>query len=827
MLAASSIAGDTAEKVDLKLAGQLIGLAHDFGKYSEAFQTYIQSVEGLLDPDQDEEWVDADHLKGKIDHSSAGAQWIWQALSLPNEPKTSEEKARQLTAQMLALAVASHHGGLIDCVAADIQQAGQDRFMRRIKKDDKKTHLAEVRTRLDDDVRRLLQELLDSEELITSVRLLRQRIVQTEKQHQGNKDIQQFKLGMTARFLLSCLVEGDHRNSGEFEHPETTQVHKEKKPDWAVLIHLLEEKLKSFTNEPNPLEIDAIRADISAHCLAAATRDQGIYTLTVPTGGGKTLASLRFALHHAQKHQLDRIIYVIPFTSIIDQNAKEVREILEPEGTALGSVLLEHHSNLLPEKFNWQHKLLSENWNVPIIYTTSVQLLEALFGGGTRNARRMHALARSVLIFDEIQALPLRCAHLFANALNFLAEHAKSSVVLCTATQPLLHEIDPQRGAVRLAPKPELMPDVGKLFADLKRTNIINHCRPGGWLYEAAAELTIDTQREFRSTLVIVNTKQAARELFMRCCDRTDAPVYHLSTGMCPAHRRDVLEKIKIKLGKPGQPGKPEPVICISTQLIEAGVNVSFGSVIRSLAGMDSIAQAAGRCNRHGEQATPAPVFVINLVEEKIDLLREIVAGQEASKRLFCAFSKDPTAFQNDVFAYQAMCRYFNYYFHSREKFMGYPVRFDRMSYAEKNADATLLSLLSGNHQAVNEYKNNHSQAPIYPLHQSFHMVTKAFKAIDSPTQSIVVPHGEAGKNIIADLNSELYPNQLNKVLRQAQQFSVNLFEHDIEKLHEKRALYQTPLGVWCLRSEHYWPDIGVSHEPRELTEEEKGEFFQ
>jgi CRISPR-associated endonuclease/helicase Cas3 len=584
-------------------------------------------------------------------------------------------------------------------------------------------------------------------------------------------------------------------------------MHEEKKPDWAALIDLLENAFKNFASKPDQKKIDAIRANIAAHCLAAATRERGIYTLTVPTGGGKTLASLRFALHHAQEHKLDRIIYVIPFTSIIDQNAKVVRGILEPEGTVPESVLLEHHSNLLPEKLTWQHKLLSENWDAPIIYTTSVQLLEALFGGGTRNARRMHALAHAVLIFDEVQALPLKCAHMFANALNFLVEQAGSSALLCTATQPLLHQIDHQRGAVRLAPEPELMPDVGKLFTDLKRTSIIDRRQPGGWTYEAAAALTLDTQREFRSTLVIVNTKRAAREMFEHCRARTDIPVYHLSTGMCPAHRRATLEQIKVKLDK------HEPVICVSTQLIEAGVDVSFGSVIRSLAGMDSIAQAAGRCNRNGERTTPAPVLVINLAQEKIELLPEIVAGQQVSERLFDEFAKTPASFQHDLLANQAIRRYFEYYFFRRAACMSYPVRLDSMNFTEKkDADATLLSLLSGNDRALEEYKKNHAQrAPAYPLHQAFRTAAQAFKVIDSPTQGAIVPYGVEGKDIIAELNGELHPKRLNGVLRQAQQFSVNLFEHDIKALQTEQALHQTPLGIWYLDRAYYHADFGVS----------------
>ncbi len=503
--AVSKIAGDTAVKIGLEIAGRLAGMAHDLGKYSEAFQAYLDEIflsylkklaVEAFDPDLDgdEDEIGADGQKKRIDHSSTGAQWIWQALSVPGIPGNEEEEMRQLAAQMLALVVASHHGGLIDCIAADPQHAGEDRYTRRIEKDSKETYLDEIRSSVDDEIRRELQSLLQSKELVESVRALHRRIEQIEKRHRGNKAILRCKLGLATRFLLSCLVEGDHRDSAEFENPEADKVRKDEKPDWPALSGLLENELERFSEKTDVSEIDRIRAEISGHCLEAGTRERGIYTLTVPTGGGKTLASLRFALKHAQTHEMDRIIYVIPFTSIIDQNAKVVRAILEPEGVEPESVVLEHHSNLLPEKMTWKHKLLSENWDAPVIYTTSAQFLEALFGGGTRNARWMHALAHAVLIFDEIQALPLKCAHLFANAINFLVEHAGSSVVLRTATQPLLHGIDPQKGALRLARNPELMPDVGRLFADLKRVEIIDYRKSGGWTFQEAAELGVRMQ---------------------------------------------------------------------------------------------------------------------------------------------------------------------------------------------------------------------------------------------------------------------------------------------------------------------------------------------
>jgi CRISPR-associated helicase cas3 len=237
-------------------------------------------------------------------------------------------------------------------------------------------------------------------------------------------------------FLFSCLIDADRINSSDFEREAQKEIRRlTEKPDWQTAIDQLETKLAGFENR---YPIDGIRRRISGDCLKRAVDFQGIYTLTVLTGGGKTLASLRYALHHAQKHNLDRIIYIIPYTSIIDQNAQAVREILGENW------VLEHHSNLEPEKQSWQDKLLSENWDKPIVFTTMVQFLDAWFGGCTRGARHIHPMTNSVLIFDEIQTLPIKCVHLFCNVLNWLTTFGKSTAVLCTATQPLLGELGVQ-----------------------------------------------------------------------------------------------------------------------------------------------------------------------------------------------------------------------------------------------------------------------------------------------------------------------------------------------------------------------------------------------
>lgn len=807
LLGVSDITGKTAEKIALRLVGLLAGLVHDFGKYCALFQAYIRSAGGMLNPD-DLDWVDPIGNKGHIDHATAGAQWIWQALA-PKNIGSQAELARSITAQMLSLVVASHHSGLIDCLRAEKNKPVQDNYTRRINKDISATHLDEVRQTLeqtDKEIRDRLNALLNDDQLIASVHALRERILHTERNHGGSPTILQFKLGLVTRFLLSCLVEGDHRNSADFEDPKRISIRAEGSPDWGLLIARLEKKLQEFSPEK---PIDRIRAEISDACLDASERVRGIYTLTVPTGGGKTLASLRFALHHAHRHGLDRIVYVIPYTSIIDQNAGEVRKIMEPEGVSPDSIVLEHHSNLLPDRMTWRHKLMSENWDTPIIYTTSVQLLEALFGSGTRNVRRMHALARAVLIFDEVQAMPLKCAHMFSNAMNFLVEHAGSSVVLCTATQPLLHEIDQQNGAIRLSPNHELMPDTGQLFARLKRTHVTYLHRNGGWSDEEAAELALETQASHQNVLIIVNTKKMARLIFEQCRKKTSLKIYHLSTSMCPAHRRAVLKEMREHLTNNA------PLVCVSTQLIEAGIDISFGAVIRSMAGLDSIAQAAGRCNRHQSQEKPAPVFVIDLPEEKIDSLIDIQQGQISARRVLNEISFSPDGSASDVLTTHTISKYFDYYFFERKSCMNYPIDLDNGCYTENNADANLLDLLSLNNIAFKNFqKENQGAAPTYCLHQAFGTAAQAFKAIDSPTQSVVVPYTSAGEKMIAEFYGEHASYQISNLLREAQQYSVNLFDHEFKRLCDQKALHCSDDGVWTLDSAYYHSDFGVSLTP-------------
>lgn len=793
-----------AAKIGLQDAGELIGALHDLGKYSKEFQDYLRSAVGLLDVDADD-YVDAKGLKGKVDHSTAGAQFIWNKLA-DNGPQ------QRIAAQVLALCVASHHSGLIDCIGGAASNFGQAVFPRRMSKGQDKTHLDEALRIADETLIARCIGLMSNPNMSGAFLALLKQIEQDNVGSSVKLTHQQF--GLAVRLLFSCLIDADRIDSAGFEFKRSRRF----RPIgnyvlWPTLSARLEAHLKAF--KPHH-PIDALRNQISTQCLAAAERVGGVYTLTVPTGGGKTLASLRFALHHAQHRQLDRVIYVIPFTAIIDQNARDVRAILEPEDAPQdkGKVVLEHHASLTPEQQTWREKLLTENWDAPVVYTTMVQFLESLFGSGTRGARRMHQLANAVLVFDEIQTLPIKCVHLFNNAINFLVERCKTTVLLCTATQPLLHQVAKDKGAIRLKPGHEIVSDVPKLFDALKRVEVRDGRKPGGWTYDEVAALALSELSRTGSCLVIVNTKDAARQVFQSCLPALAAgSVFHLSTDMCPAHRKSVLgrkQQSDTKTGI-GRLALDLPVLCVSTQLIEAGVDVDFGVVIRSLAGLDSIAQAAGRCNRNGRSEIGI-VHVVDAADEKVAKLIDIDIGREVTQRILDDFKDDPARYGHSLVGPQALEDYYNYFFFKRADEMAYLV-------GEKQVgrDDSLLNLLGTNDWASMEYGRQHKVKPDIFLRQAFMTAATLFETIDAPTRGVVVPHGDEGKALIADLHAAFKLDTDFDLLRRAQQYTVNVFPHVLEKLQAAKALHvaeEGKLRISCLDARYYSPQFGLSTEP-------------
>lgn len=599
--AVAALAEASAAKAGLPLAGRLVGMLHDFGKYSKDFQSYILSAGGCIQPGH-LNYTDPAACRGTIDHTLAGGQHIRRRLD-------GDDRQRAV-ARMLALCVLSHHGGLKDCLAPD----GKDVFDEAMVRGEAQSHHdqcaqtcpAAMTAAIDglfSDA--LVQEVVDA--LDTLQARLGERLPQDagEADRLANENSRDVQHGLVERFLLSCLVDADRTDSAECEDGAWKKLRaaRPRRP-WGALVPRLEAALAAKTTDRPPHSLDALWREVAVLCARRSGDDQGIFTLTAPAGAGQTLASLRFAVRHAQKHGLDRVVYVMPSAAGVDQNAAMARAILEQDEVP-GSIVLDDQAGFLanadsgdegPAK-RWE--TLTENWEAPVVFTTMARFLESLFGAGAPAARRMHNLARSVIVFDAVDTLPLRWPQLFCDAVDFLVGQCGASVVLCAARQPGL-------GGLPLGPERELVPDeVSDRFRDGTSTAFFDHGQQG-MTADAVAALAQEELRGSGSCLVVCNTQTMAARLFALCPAPEGLHRYFLSADLCPAHRLEMLAAMRDDLDA------GRPVLCVSPPCLECDVDFSFRSVIRPAAGPDAILQTAGRCNRHGA-GEPGRVHAVRL----------------------------------------------------------------------------------------------------------------------------------------------------------------------------------------------------------------------
>ena len=529
----ASLSAQFAQPFGAESLAYAAGLLHDVGKYTQEFQ---------------------DRLAGapvRVDHSTRGGM-------------IAAERYGDL-GLLLAYTIAGHHAGLANGEGGDARTS--------------------LRERLRD---RGVPELIDSwQSEITLPQQLTNPKLQPHSRERGG-----FQLAFLTRMLFSCLVDADFLDTEAFfDRVEGRQrsARAIATPDLPALLARLNSYLAKFHPKSN---VNEVRAEILAHVRQQSVSEPGIFSLTVPTGGGKTLTSLAFALDHAVRHRLTRVIFVIPFTSVAEQNAAEFRKALEPFGD---SAVLEHHSAYEeamppagdPDRYQAREKLrlAMENWDVPIIVTTAVQFFESLFAARSSQCRKLHNIAGSVVIVDEAQTLPLKLLRPAVAALDELARNYRTSVVLCTATQPALSTPDFRGGLDNVR---ELAPNPPELYRKLDRVRV----RHVGTLDD---EQLATQLRSRDQVLCIVNNRRHARALYQAIANEPGAR--HLTTLMCAKHRSQVLAEVRALLDA------REPCRLVSTSLIEAGVDISFPAVYRAEAGLDSVAQAAGRCNRNGERA--------------------------------------------------------------------------------------------------------------------------------------------------------------------------------------------------------------------------------
>lgn len=539
-----------------------------------------------------------------------------------------------------------------------------------------------------------------------------------------SKEDSYITISLITKYLFSCLVDADRLDARAFELSETIGKIENNHSFFSTSYNALLKHLETFENKT---VIQKLRQEMSEQCDAFASNSSAIYRLSIPTGGGKTLASLRYALKHALLHQKQRIIYVVPFTTIIEQNAKIVRDILQND-----TEILEHHSNVIentaecdddPKSVEEMHlNLMKDNWDAPIIFTTMVQYLNVFYNNGTRDVRRLHNLTDAVIIFDEVQAVPLKCITLFNDSVNFLKSICDVSVLLCTATQPALELV---KNKLDIAEQSEIIANSDAVREQFKRVLVKDYTEDAGWSIKKLASFILMGMSAVTNILVVLNTKRAVAELYQELEKITTDSLYHLSTGMCAKHRQVTLAKIKADLKA------KKRLICVSTPLIEAGVDISFQRVIRSLAGMDAIAQAAGRCNRHGEEEVQT-VYIIKL-QEKVEVTTALGAvhkGKNITKTILeqSKITNKQQTKEVELLSAKAMSNYFNVLFKDLDKELDYPL-------PRKNI--TLATLLGRNQLTRDAYK--HTKISPYPYVLASSMKTSGanFNVIDDKTVAV------------------------------------------------------------------------------------------
>ncbi len=653
------------------------GMLHDIGKYSERFQKKIK-----------------ENLSIRVDHSTAGA--------------IEATKSMGLLGKLLAYCVAGHHGGIPDGGSRS-DTVDDSTLSGRLKREMQLPVYSHYKNEIDTNF------VVEGPPNITPL-------------NKGG-----FSLSFFIRMLYSCLVDADFLDTEEFMNKGS--IDRCINYDYHLLNKKLNNFIKMFKNKGKPINVK--RSEILKNCIDKSKSKRGLFTLTVPTGGGKTISSFAFAINHVLENNMDRIIYVIPYTSIIEQTGKVFRDILGED------YVLEHHSNFdfkNDENSNiYKLKLSSENWDIPVIVTTNVQFFESLFSNKPSQCRKLHNIANSVIIFDEAQMIPTEYLTPSIMAIAELVKNYNSTCVLCSATQPPLKERFPNSIVIN-----EICRNYKSLYEFFRRTKIIKRGKMD-------SSLLAEEMNNCKQVLCIVNNKKHALEIFSKL--KGDG-IFHLSTRMCPVHRKKVINDIRYRL-------KNElPCKVVSTQLIEAGVDVDFPIVYRAMAGIDSIIQAGGRCNREGN----LELGFIHVFEPE----SKFTKNMPASIRRPIEVAKGIMERFEDILSPEAIEAYFKelYFFEGKE---GLDIKgiYDELELGAMDCNF------------------------------NFKQISKKYKLIDENSTPILIDLDNYSKDLINKLR---YADNYKSLLRSMQPYTVNVYENEFNKMYGANILELINEEIYLLR---------------------------
>lgn len=758
------------ENIGLKNVAYLAGLLHDLGKYKIEYQEYLEKAA-----------IGEKVKRGSVNHTFAGVIYI---LEQYRNEKT--DRFGRLTSEVIAYAIGAHHG-LFDVVNLENESG----FVHRLSKDRDEISYQEC-------IDNFFIDVISKDDL-DLLFLNAKTEIQEFISKMGAQKVLAFQFGMLVRLITSAVVHGDRRDTAEFMRNKKYNTEKNETTFWKEQLNFLEDKITRFKAD-TPINI--ARKYISDECRKSAEKVAGIYRCTVPTGGGKTLATLRYAYAHASRYDKSRIIYVIPLLSVLEQNSKVIKEYCQDKGR-----ILEHHSNVVLEQHNAEeldyYELLTESWSEKIVITTFVRLLETLFNGKMTDVRRFQSLVNSVIVIDEIQSIPKKMIHMFNVAMNFLAQCCNATVILCSATQPVLECAE---YPLLLKEDSEMVPYKKEVWNAFERTNVKNLGNQFGWTTDEIVDFIIECLKTSNSVLMICNTKDTAAKIYKRIneCITEEVQSYHLSTSMCMEHRVNTMKEISNLLVNQTE----EKVICISTQLIEAGVDLSFECVIRAQAGLDNVAQAAGRCNRHGEYVGRKETFVIKVKDENISRLKDIMNSQEAYIK-FLQSKENGVLKDEDILSFNCIKHYYSllYLDVKVKKEFSYPHVFKECL----NKTHNLFDLLSNNNSVVERRNENLAR---HILQQSFKTAGDVFQVFEDNTVDVIVPYNDIAKEIINEVrnvNLSFDLNKLQEIITRVKPYTVQIYDYQRNSLETNGLLeFDTSKHFLLLKEEGYDDKLGV-----------------
>ena len=747
----ANIAKDILTSVGYGNIAYLAGILHDIGKFTTDFENYI--------------WQAArseDVRRGSVNHTFATVRYIMSKYTYGGNDYLD------YLYEFISIAIASHHGLL------DINKDGINAYDKRVNypnpyyedilKLSKKHCIAPK------DYKTLLDKALEETNNFLSKVCTDDKI--QEKCKNNSDTALLFFYALFSRLITSAIVSGDRQDTASFMFNRPIE---NVKPDWEKLATRIDDYIN---NLPVKHDIDNARAYISNTCKDAADKNPGVYRLDVPTGGGKTYASLRYAVSHAAKYNKRRIFFVMPLLSIIEQNAADIRNVINDD-----SLILEHHSDVVNETDNDDaadnKKLLTDFWTAPIIITTLVQMLNTFYSHKMSSVCRFSSLVNSVIVFDEVQTVPYKMLSLFNFAISFLATYCNTTIILCSATQPYLEDVH----YPLLCKTDNLIVLPEEVKEKFRRVEIVNESSMD---VSGIVNFANDIISQNHSLLIVCNTKKEAADIY----NRIDAEVkYYLSSAMCTNHRKAIVTKIKNDLDNNVK------VVCASTQVIEAGVNVSFGRVIRLQAGLDNIIQTAGRCNRHGE-CDIGYTYIIKLRDEKLKTLPDIENGKKATDSLLAEARNNDK--YKDFTASDTIKRYYtklyrNYYGISQD-------------YSIPELNKTIVELLA-----------NYNPENKYLLDISAKTAGQNFHVIDNNTVQIIVPYND-GIEIIEKFLSNTYLglHETLDLIKKAKGYTVSCYPYQINKLIENKSVtFLETTGIYLLTNPSYYnEELGLLEEP-------------